>query len=49
MTICLEPVEPCIINWDILKDVRLPKVGCDWNTDFSGIYFNDLTLQNTLL
>jgi hypothetical protein len=34
---CLKTLQD-FINWDILKDVHLPKVGCDWNDDFSGIY-----------
>ncbi|VDI38371.1 SWI/SNF-related matrix-associated actin-dependent regulator of chromatin subfamily E, member 1 [Mytilus galloprovincialis] len=38
ITVCLEPAGSCIFTWFILKNVYLPKLGCDWNmnmTDFS--------------
>ncbi|XP_063447091.1 uncharacterized protein LOC134726610 [Mytilus trossulus] len=35
ITVCLEPSGACIFTWNILKDVYLPKLGCDWNEDFS--------------
>ncbi|XP_052071171.1 uncharacterized protein LOC127709609 [Mytilus californianus] len=40
ITVCLEPLGSCIFTWDILKDVYLPKLGCDWNTSMSGSDWN---------
>ncbi|VDI41394.1 Hypothetical predicted protein [Mytilus galloprovincialis] len=35
ITVCLEPSGSCIFTWDILKNVYLPKLGCDWNISMS--------------
>lgn len=33
--VCLEKDSPCILSQDIVKDLYLPKIGCDWSFDFS--------------
>lgn len=33
--VCLEKDKPCILSQDIVKDLYLPKIGCDWSLDFS--------------
>lgn len=38
ITVCLEPSGSCIFTWDILKNVYLPKLGCDWNMNMTGKY-----------
>ena len=38
ITVCLEPSGPCTLTWDVFKDMYLPKLGCDWQIDFSGMY-----------
>ena len=38
ITVCLEPSGPSTFTWDIFKDMYLPKLGCDWQIDFSGKY-----------
>ena len=35
LSVCLEPGS-CDINVEILNEMYLPKIGCDWNVDFSG-------------
>lgn len=41
--VCLEKDKPCILSQDIVKDLYLPKIGCDWSLDFSSKLFK-LTL-----
>ena len=38
ITVRLEPSGPSTFTWDIFKDMYLPKLGCDWQIDFSGKY-----------
>lgn len=40
ITVCLELSGACIFTWNILKNVYLHKLGCDWNEDFSGKFHN---------
>lgn len=37
--VCLEKDKPCILSQDIVKDLYLPKIGCDWSLDFSSKLF----------
>eukprot|EP00105_Crassostrea_gigas_P044414 XP_019928562.1 PREDICTED: uncharacterized protein LOC105342368 [Crassostrea gigas] len=34
--VCLEHGKPCLISYDIAKNLYLPKIGCDWSFNYSG-------------
>lgn len=36
--VCLEHGKPCMISYDIAKDLYLPKIGCDWSLNYSGVF-----------
>jgi hypothetical protein len=38
ITVCLELSGPCLVKWDVFNDMYLPKLGCDWQINFSGKY-----------
>jgi hypothetical protein len=35
VSVCLEP-DSCVINLEVFNEMYLPKVGCDWNIEFTG-------------
>lgn len=36
--VCLEHGKPCLISYDIAKNLYLPKIGCDWSFNYSGVF-----------
>lgn len=36
--VCLESDKPCLFSQDVAKDLYLPKIGCDWSLNVSGMY-----------
>ncbi|VDI06314.1 Hypothetical predicted protein [Mytilus galloprovincialis] len=47
LSVCLEPGS-CDINVEIFNEMYLPKIGCDWNVDFSGISVTDFLKEKGL-
>ncbi|XP_052090897.1 uncharacterized protein LOC127727822 [Mytilus californianus] len=54
ITVCLEPSGPCIMSLEILRNSYLPKLGCNWNFDFSAfspsklLQDSGITIDDTL-